>query len=407
MADLGRSFWRLWSVFTASNLADGLTLVAFPLLAVSLTDDARLVALVATFRLLPFVVVGLPAGVLLDRIDRRRAVAWAQVVTASSAAVLAIAVITNNESIALLFVISFTVGLGEVITDSGLPAMVRTVVRSEQLEVANSRISATQTVSNVFVGPPVGALAFQVDPALALSAPAVMYLVASGLLARATGDFRPAPSAPAESRRLELTAGLRYVWGHSVLRPLALTVAVFAFVGEANWAIFVVLATEQFGFSEVEYGLLLALDGLASVVMSFFVARVVRRTSHATSMRIRVVAFSASALLFGFGTVAAAAIVGVLLSGVADPSWNIVSATVRQRLVPDHIFGRTMTAYLVIAWGIQPFGAALGGVVAEAWGPQWVFVASAVVVGSLLAFAQPMFRELDRAMLAARHVDPE
>jgi hypothetical protein len=90
-----------------------------------------------------------------------------------------------------------------------------------------------------------------------------------------------------------------------------------------------------------------------------------------------------------------------VINGISDPTWNIVSATVRQRLVPDEVFGRMMTAYLFIAWGMRPLGAMLGGLVAERWGAQWVSIASAFVVGSLLITARPMFRRVDDAMAVA------
>lgn len=88
----------------------------------------------------------------------------------------------------------------------------------------------------------------------------------------------------------------------------------------------------------------------------------------------------------------------MMIKGASQPTWNVVSVTVRQRLVPDAIFGRMMTAYLVIAWGMQPLGALTGGVIAESFGPEWVYVMSATVVGSLLLFGRPLFRTVDRAL---------
>jgi MFS family permease len=118
-------------------------------------------------------------------------------------------------------------------------------------------------------------------------------------------------------------------------------------------------------------------------------------------MRISVVAFTIQALLLGTVTLIPLIVFAMLMGGVSDPTWNVVSATVRQRLVDDRIFGRMMTAYLFIAWSIQPVGAVMGGVVAEAYGPEWVFVIAGIVVGSLLIFAQPLFRRIDDAMRPA------
>ena len=399
---LGQRFWALWAAFSASNLGDGLSLVAFPLLAINLTDDARLVALVSAARFLPFLVVGLPAGVVLDRFDRRVMAMLAQVGRAAALGFLAFALIDGSATIPLTLVVAFVVGVGEVLTDGGLPALVREVVQPAQLEVANSRFSATQTVTNTFIGPPVGALLFGIDPAIPFAGVAVLYLASILMLARVPGRFRPDPDETADEAAQtfpqQMMVGLRYVWAHPVLRPLALTVAAFAFVGEAGNAVHVILVTERFGLSELGFGLIVAVDGIASIIMAFFVAPLVARTSHTFSMRVAVVTFTAAALILGFTTSLVSLVVAALLGGISDPSWNVVSGTIRQRLVPDVVFGRMMTAYLFIAWSAQPLGAFIGGVIAEQWGPQWVFVMSGTVVGSLLVLARPMFRAVDTAM---------
>ena len=395
---LGRRYWTLWSSFTASNLGDGLTLIGLPLLAVSLTDDARLVTLVAAFRVVPFLTVGLPAGVIIDRFDRRRLAVLAQLVRAAALVVVGLAELSDQSSIALLSVAAFVVGVGEVLIDGGLPAIVRDVVNVDQLEDANSRLRASETVSNNFIGPPLGALLFELDAAFPLLGAAALYLISVAILGQLTGAFIAEQDDDRGAFVEQMKQGLRYVWNHPVLRPLALAVAAFAFVGEAGNATLVILATERLGLSPFQYGLLITVDAVASVFMAFQVTRIVRRTSHGFSMRIAVVTYSIQAILLGTVTFIPLIVFAILMGGVSDPTWNVVSATVRQRLVDDRIFGRMMTAYLFIAWSMQPVGAVMGGVVAEAFGPQWVFVIAGAVVGSLLVLARPMFRRIDDAM---------
>ncbi|MCP4957777.1 MAG: MFS transporter [Actinomycetia bacterium] len=414
-SSLGRRFWRLWTAFTAANLADGLTLVAFPLLAIGLTDDARQIALVTVFRFIPFVLVGLPAGVLLDRYDRRLIAMLAQVGRAATAGLLAAIVLADRASIPLVVAAAFVIGVGEVLTDGGLPALVRDLVRPDQLEVANSRFSATQTVSNVFIGPPLGALLFEIETSAPFAASLLLFVVATGVLARIPGSFRASPEAGIGSvvgprqdaegergglRRLidEVSVGLRYVWGHQILRPLAFTVLAFSFAGQATNAVFVILVTERFGLGGLGFGALIAVRGTTSLAMSFGVARFIRRAGHGMSMRFAVVAFTAASLLFGLATAAILAVVASLINGLSDPAWNVVSSTVRQRLVPDEVFGRMMTAYLFIAWSMNPVGALVGGIIAERWGAEWVWVMAAAVVGSLLVLGKGLFRAIDEAM---------
>ena len=110
---LGRPFWTLWSVFTASNLGDGLTLVVLPLLAVTETDDARLVALVAAARVAPFVVLGLPAGLILDRFDRRVVAVVAQLMRGVTVAGLAVIVARDDTTVGALVATAFVLGSGD------------------------------------------------------------------------------------------------------------------------------------------------------------------------------------------------------------------------------------------------------------------------------------------------------
>ncbi len=391
----------MWGSFTSANLGDGLSVVGFPLLAVSLTSDARLVAFVAMCRFLAFPLLGLPAGIIIDRFDRRILAALAQFGRAGALGAVAWVVMMDEATIPIIAAAAFVVGVGEVITDGGLPAVVRSVVDSANLEVANSRLAASQTASNAFIGPPLGALLFELDPALPFLGAAGLYLLTVGLLGGLSGSFRAEAEIDDGSLRQRMTRGLAYVWGHPVLRPLALVVAAFSFVGQAGQAIFVILVTERIGLSNFQYGLLLTIDAVASLTMSFFVARLVLRTSHGTSMRLSVITFTASALLLGLTATVGTAVLAMFLVGLSDPTWNVISATVRQRLVPDAIFGRMMTAYLFIAWSMQPVGALAGGLIAEQFGPQWVYVMSACVVGSLLVLGRPLYRQVDAAMAEA------
>ncbi len=394
----GRRFWTLWSAFSASNLGDGLALVGFPLFAVSITDDARLVGLVAAAQFLPFLVVGLPAGVIIDRFDRRKLAMFSQVLRSAALLFVGFAALADSATIPLLAACAFVVGVGEVLTDGGLPAVVRDVVTQSQLEDANARLRASETVSNQFIGPPVGALLFQFSSAAPFLLAAGLYIAAVGFLAALTGSYRPEQSDDPGSFISQMGTGLSYVWNHSVLRPLAFAVGLYALVGSAHHSMGVVLITERLGLSEVQYGLLLAVDAIAAVVMSFFVSRLVKRTSHGFSMKVSVVTFALHAFIFGFSVFVPLIVLGFLIGGIADPTWNVVSATVRQRLVDDEIFGRMMTAYLFIAWSMQPLGPILGGVITETWGVEWVYIMSGTCVASLLVFARPLFAKIDAAM---------
>jgi hypothetical protein len=299
----------------------------------------------------------------------------------------------------MLVAAAFMVGLGEILTDGAIPALVRSVVRLDQLEVANARLAAATTVTNAFIGPPLGAALFVVAGWLPFAVIVAGFALAGLLLVALPGDYRPQLDHTEASGLVgRLTLGLRYVWNHEVLRPLALTVAAFSFLNEASNAIFVILVTDRFGLGEIGFGLLISVDASVAIITSFFVARLVRRIGHAGSLRSGMISYLLAALCFGLGTTTGFAMAGAMLLGLSNPLWNVVSTTIRQRLVPDQVFGRMMTAYLFIAWGMQPLGALTGGLVARTLGPEWVYLFAAPAMGIVFLRSRPLFAAVARSM---------
>lgn len=400
---LGRPFWTLWSSYAASNLGDGLNMVAFPLLAVALTDGATGVAVISAFRFLPFLVIGLPAGVILDRFGRRRVIISSQVVRAVALLIPPLVIATEWSPLVLLAFSGFVVGCSEVFTDGGIPALVRNVVADEHLELANARLGATEMTANAIIGPPLGAALFALDPAVPFFVSLALYGVSATLLLPlgriiAQGAQEDDDGDDVEFSVAEVTAGLRYVLGHPVVRPLAFAVALFSFVGAATETVTVILVIDQLGLSSVAFGAVATTNAITAVAMSFVVTRLINRWGHSTSMRFAVVTYAVAAVLFGVAPGLGLLVVAAAIEGVSMPAWNVVSSTVRQRLVPDRVFGRMMTAYLFVAWSMQPLGALGAGLVADRWGADKVFLAAAAIVGSLLVLARPLFARITAAM---------
>ena len=151
-AGLGSRYWRVWSAHASSNFGDGILLVALPLLAVSLTDDARLIGLVAAARAIPLLFIGPFAGVLADRVDRKRLMVSIDLLRAAIAGLLAALVVTDQLSIWILIAAGAILGTAEVPFDVSAPAILRQVVEPEDLEIANARVHSAQMITNDFAG---------------------------------------------------------------------------------------------------------------------------------------------------------------------------------------------------------------------------------------------------------------
>jgi len=399
---LGADYRRLWTAAGISTLGDGVREAALPLLAASLTRSPGAVAAVAFAGSLPWLLFSLVSGALVDRADRRR-VMW-QVDSARALVMLglATAVVFDATSIALLVIVAFVLGTGETLFDNAAQALMPAVAPRARLEEANSRLYAVQITSQEFVGPPIGSLLF----AAAMAAP--FFLDAGSFVAGAalvlgirSGRRSPRPE-PGERRslRTEIAEGLRWLWRHRLLRTIALMLGTWNLLTTASGAVFVLFATEDLHVSTAGFGLLFSAGAVGSILGSVFATRILRRVGSGRAMLAAVVisglAYFVVALTSNAYLVGAMGAIGGFLAIV----WNVITVSLRQAIIPDELLGRVNSVYRFLGWGMMPIGAAIGGVIASAFGLRATYWIGGAV---LLAMALLTFRTVNnRAIAAAR-----
>ena len=397
---LGGSFWRLWWADGLSNLADGILKVALPLIALEFTRSPTLIAGLAFAFTLPWLLFALPAGALADRIDRRRAMLGANIARATIVGVIALGAAFGFGSIWILYIGAFTVGMAETLYDTSAQSILPQVVRRDVLPRANSRLYVAETVSNQFIGPPLGGLLAAAGAAVALATPAGLWLVAIGALLLMRGSFTVERTGRT-TMRADIAEGLRFLWRHTVLRALAIMTGVFNLSSNAAFAVFVLYAVgpqSPMKLTEPQYGILLTSFAIGSVIGSFMAIPLERRLG-----RVRTIAISmiGPALTVGVPalTTNVFAIGGAFfVGGMAVMMWNIIVVSFRQRATPDRLLGRVNSAYRLVAWGTMPVGAAIGGVLAQWLGVTAVFAIMTAVVLSMFFF---LFVVTDARMNAA------
>jgi MFS family permease len=387
---LGRNFTKALAASGFANLADGVFQVALPLLAVQLTRSPLLIAGVTIAARLPWLIAPV-AGALADRLDRRRTMVQVNLVRTVLLGGLALAVAADQASLALLYAVAVLLGLAETLFDTSAQSLVPAIVARDDLTRANSRLFAVELVANTFVGPPLGGLLAAAALALAFGLPAVAYLVGAGCLALMAGGFRAAAAVAAGPTRLrdDVAEGLRFVWRHPVLGPLAVMLGLQNMAFSATYAILVLFAVAPgpMGLSKAGFGVLLAMLGVGSLVGTWLAVPVERRLGPVPTLVVSVVV-SAVFLAVPFVTTNPV-LVGTwqVTSGVAMVLWNVVTVSLRQRITPDRLLGRMNAAYRLVGWGTMPLGAALGGALAETLGLRATFaVAAAVVLATLAGF---------------------
>ena len=385
-ASLGPGYAKLWSAAALSNLADGVFQVALPLMALRLTRSPAAVAGVAFAGRLPWMLFALHAGALADRLDRRRTMTLVNVGRVVVIGGLGLAVAVDVASVALLYVVAFVLGVGETLFDTASQSILPMVVDRDELSRANGRLQAAEISMNQFVGPPLGGLLAAGTTAIAFGASAGAYAAAALLLALLVGSFRPTRTGPRTRLRADIGEGLRYLAGHRLLRTLGGMVGVMNLSSTAVWAVFPVYAVAPgpMGLSEAGFGLLLTAPAIGSVVGSLIVAPLERRLGPGRLLRLAVVGggvpFGVMALTDQVLVVGATWVAG----GLIIVGWNVITVSLRQRIVPDHLLGRVNAGYRLLAWGTMPLGAAIGGALAEVAGTRSVFLFAFVAHALLL-----------------------
>lgn len=376
---------------------------ALPLLAASLTRDPVAVSAVGSLAFLPWLLFALVAGTLVDRVNRRTAMAAANVVRATLLGLLALAVTTGNGSLPLLFAVAFLLGCAETVYDSAARAILPAVVPRASLERGNSLLTTAESVGNIFLGAPVGAWLFAVAASLPLWGNAGAYLLAALLAMTVVGHF--AVQAPQRSVRQDMAEGLRWLAGHRLLRRLAVVSGLAAMVYSLPQGVLVLFALENLGLSERQYGLALAAVGIGAVggaALSPGFTRLVGRTN---AMGVNQVVGGVAVLLMAVWQHPVGAPLLYAVSAGATSMFNVQIMSTRQALIPGRLFGRVQGAYRTVLWGGIPVGTLAGGALGAWLGLPAVFAVSgagtALLGGATWAILHQHRRQIAEAFEAA------
>jgi MFS family permease len=373
---LGADFTRLWTASAVSNLGDGVTGVAGPMLVASLTDSPALVAGAAFAQRLPWLLFSLPAGAWVDRLDRRRLLVTANLARGVLLGGLALAVGTGTATIPVLYVAFFLFGTGETLSDSTSVALLPSVVPAEALARANARLLGTYLVGNQLPAPPFGAWLFMAMPALPFSFDAASFLAAALLVAPLQ---RRVPAGRREHRGravwAEIAEGLGWLWRHRTLRLLAICVAVMNLAGAGSFAIWVLWARQRLGLEGVGFGALITAYSVGGVLGTSLAGRLDARLGPAVLLRAGLLVEASAQLVLALTRVPWVAGATLVLFGTHATVWGVVSVSLRQRIVPEELRGRVNSVYFLFDLGGAAVGTLLGAGVASAVGitaPFWL-----------------------------------
>jgi MFS family permease len=376
-----------------SNLADGIFVVVLPILAARLTDSPALVAGVVFVGRLPWLVFVLFAGALADRLDRRRTMVLVSLLRVAVMTGLGVLAFADQLALPVLYVAAFALGVGETLYDTASQSVLPALVPRDLLSRANGRLYAVEVTMNQFVGPPLGGILIAAAVPVALASSALGFGLAAAGLTHLEGDFRPQRTDRA-SILGDIREGLSYLLGDRFLRTLAIMVGVMNLASSATFAILVlyVVAPGPMGLSEFEFGLLLTSWAVGAIAGSLVEERVERWVGRANVLLGCVFITGVATVVPALTTDVALVAVSFLIGSALGTMWNVITVSLRQRITPDHLLGRVNAGYRLFAWGTMPIGALLGGVVAEVFGLEAVFVLAAIMTLALVSL-RPLIDE--------------
>lgn len=314
------------------------------------------------------------------------------------AAGLAVLVAAGLVTVWALYLTVLILVTGETVVDTSAQALLPSLVERADLDSANGRLFATQTVAHRFLGPPLGGFMYAASIALPVAVDAITFLLAALVMLGLAGRFgAERVESPQESIRASTASGLRWLWRNRPIRAFAIGAAVLNVGLMAGEGILVLFAQDQLGLSGVGFGALLAAVALGYTFGSLGTPRFVGLASRLSLVIACVATVGTGLVVTGAAPNWPIAIAGMLSVGVATGIWDVIAVSFRQAAVPDELLGRVMAAYRFVAYGSFPIGALLGGVVASVAGNRAAFATGSGLVLLLIPFLLKALRgfELD------------
>jgi MFS family permease len=389
---LGRRFRLLLSASVCSGLGNGMAATAFPLLAARMTDDARLVVGVTVASYLPWLLFGLPAGVLGDRYRPERLVPVVEGLRSALLLAFAVVVAAGSRPILALYAVVFLITSGDTIFTGVTHAVVPRVAPPDGLARANGLMYSAQTASENVLGPALGGVLFVVAASLPFVLDGASFVV-SGVLAllAVRGVMGPHELVTTPTTfRTDLREGVRYFRQSSVLPVLLVLITGFAFCQAVMIGPLVLFALHTLHLSSAGFGMMVGISSIGNVVGSMAAPRVLTRFAPTKVLRAAGLVVALSYLLAGISRHAVPATAALTLETIAVGVGVVAHVTLRQQVLDPAMFARAGNIFRTATMGIMPVGALVGGVLAQSIGLRAPLIGAAALQFVIVLLATPL-----------------
>jgi MFS family permease len=376
------AFNALWLGQTVSALGTQVSMVALPLIAVLTLNVGPIeLGVLAALETVPYLILSLPAGAFVDRVDHRRTMIACDIGRAVALLATTAAMVLGVLSIGLLCVVGLVVGSLSVFFTVAYTSYLAAILPPERLVAGNQRLELSESGARV-AGPSIGGALMQfAGGAAAATLDGLSYLVSALAI---FGSGRPAQTAPVAHDQVgffeSMGAGLRHVLGDRILRDLAGSTAIFNLGSGMILAVVVLFATREVGLDAAGFGLVYGLGNVGFVLGALLVGAMTRRFGVGRTFAWSSFASAAAMVLIaaaGSGLAALLLVAGRFVGAAATPIYNVDSLSLRQARVSHAIMGRVNGTFQFLEWGALPVGSLVGGILGSALGPRAALMAAA------------------------------
>jgi MFS family permease len=377
-----RDFLSLWGAETISQFGSQVSFLALPLVAILVLEESAFnVAALTSLQFLPFLLFTLPAGVWVDRLRRKPILVQGDLGRAVALLSVPLAHWFGTLTIWHLFVVAFVHGVCTVFFDVAYQSYLPALVGRDQIVDGNSKLEISRAAANVG-GPGLGGvLVAALTAPVAILADAISFLVSASLLGAIRKQEEPPPREDRQPLRVELSEGLRYVFGHPYQRGMIGSTALANFFGQVVFSILIVYAVRELGLTAGTIGLVISIGSLGTFGAAFTARRIGDRLGVGRTIALAAFMFGPATLLIALAPKDAAIpliVLSMLILSFGGVLYNITAISLIQAITPDRLLGRANASRRFVVWGVIPFGAFVGGVLASAIG-----LREAMIVGAI------------------------
>jgi len=381
------NYWKLWGASFISNTGNGVTAIAFPWLASALTRSPLTISIVGLMSQLPWLLFTLPAGVITDRLDRKKIIIATDLLRGAVTALATFVLIFHrndfvhvknplgayhggSQSLILgtMMCASFLLGSAEVLGNNSSQTFMPEVISEEHLAKGNGQMWSAEYLTNSFIGPALGSLLLGVAIYLPFLVDAGSFFASAALISlisvqarKIVKSDRGAHQSATGTFIKELKEGFAWLMGHEILRPMAFTLGALNFFSQIAFASYILFVQEVLHVSVFIFALLGTAGAAGGFLGGLVSPKIIKRIGEGRALTVALVGMPAVTASAFFMHSWYLLYLAIFMETFISVMWNVVTVSFRQTIIPPQILGRVNSGYRFFGWGSMPLGSLAGG----------------------------------------------